>query len=1491
MGSIWDAILNFFFRNRKFKENFEEFNNQKEVINDFIKEYKDNILDVGIINDEKKNEIIKLNKNRFELCSVLIKSEDKLSEEDISMINSFIDTYSNFDKIIKENNNKQKALLDFKTNKKAILKFIEKYKPNESPEEYLTDFKIILSENKSTFNLCNDINNLFNNDFEFQEIITEFLDIYNNFEKVSKKNNQNYLNNLYGIYKENKPEISNLLKKYDSLDCKTYLKDKDSFLDNFTNIYEISLQLIDYHKKTDFEIEDYDFKLMNDFFLLFDEFNSNFPKKYYEKFIKIKVNLEEFIDEFTNKTCNGYIFDKKPILDNYSSDIVIAEDILMLNQHDEIKLKNSELNCVNSVIDIYNDFDDIIDKNNNCYVKKLLDKYYDNENTFLNFINTYTKNSILDYFVDDVEKKRILESHIKCYELALEIKSIPEINSIDTLNQFFDTYDNFDEIIPQMNKNYLTKLYNDNEKIIKKYIDIVNGTQEFYVSNSIINELIEKYDFILSIVEELINRHGEGYVCRHIELLKEFPELKKVLNNREFANEEYISRELSTNKIYFDEMFKNQNIILDQQQRRAVVIDEDTTQIIAGAGTGKTLTLQAKIKYLIEKKGFDCEDIVAISYSNASVKDLKERIPENIEIKTIHSLANHILQENGEEHDTEAHALDNVIENYFLDNIIDDKVKLENLINYYSFYQSPFVEYEGITSKGELYEKESGIVLEPLKNKYSQDFKTFKRDYVRSFEELMIANFLFINGIDYVYEPRYKVKSDEYYAVYDLLNFNNNFKSECPKKLLHQLTKNIVLDLGINEHKEIEETKKRRYRPDFYLPDYDIYLEHFGVNREGKAIWLEDPKEIQKYSDSMEWKRKLHSKYNTKLLETYSYYRSENKLLDKLEQILKNEGVFFNKLSPEEIYEKLIENDKLDYFAGLILLIKSFISIFKGNAYDYSYLDQIWLEIEKNEFEFNKIREQLLFNIIKDIFDIYNDYLGDELIDFDDMINDACESIKQKGVPEKYKYILVDEYQDVSYMRYHFLKTIQDKINSKIIVIGDDWQSIYKFSGCDVNLFKNLKDYFEKPASVKIESTYRNSQQLIDISGNFVMKNDFQIKKELKSDKSNLNPIKIAYYNIDFVEVLAFEELIKQIIYSDDYDGSEILVLGRNQKDIERLVKGNHYNNEIFTYYGDVDYLFEKNKYVQLIYLENRDINIKYRTIHGSKGLQAKYVIVINLKDKVNGIPNKMKDDPILRFVIWTNDEDYNYAEERRLFYVALTRTKDNCYLLAPQAKKSIFVDELEQFGKYIGHLHFDFAEKIDEIEIPPSGYIPITTNLKCPECKTGNVKLLWHEDEDKRFFGCSHMRCEWVGGNYKGKLEDLKYLFNCPDCDGVVVKREGAFGKFFSCNDYSCGFTCDDFTESNYQTSEIDLQCKECGSKLLAAYDENSNRGGFICSNEKCNYYGGRFFMHPEKLEIHGYCPECSGILFTKTGRNGEFIGCSNFRKNGGCRYTSNLK
>ncbi len=338
--------------------------------------------------------------------------------------------------------------------------------------------------------------------------------------------------------------------------------------------------------------------------------------------------------------------------------------------------------------------------------------------------------------------------------------------------------------------------------------------------------------------------------------------------------------------------------------------------------------------------------------------------------------------------------------------------------------------------------------------------------------------------------------------------------------------------------------------------------------------------------------------------------------------------IFFGDIN--KIYNKIDKSD-------LISLIYRFICLFRTNGYDIEYL----IKLINNSFG---KRLYFLYLVVRIIYEYKLSLDSEEMIDFDDMILIASKS----KIDFKYKYVIVDEFQDTSYIRFNLINNIVKSCNSNLIVVGDDYQSIYGFSGCDLSLFLGLNNSdFEV---IRIINSYRSSQELINVACKFVNKDKLLINKELKSCKSISKPVKIVYYkNIKN----DFKKLMEYLVINNI---NNIMILGRN-------------NNSIYEVTSD-KIIFENNK------LHYKDNEMIYYTVHKSKGLESDNVVIISLYDGEYGFPCKIKNDKVLNLVMRDMQKN-SYNEERRLFYVALTRSKNNVYLYTSLYNPSIFVNEI----------------------------------------------------------------------------------------------------------------------------------------------------------------------------------------------------------------------
>lgn len=711
--------------------------------------------------------------------------------------------------------------------------------------------------------------------------------------------------------------------------------------------------------------------------------------------------------------------------------------------------------------------------------------------------------------------------------------------------------------------------------------------------------------------------------------------------NLDEFNNQILEKEYVLNKDYFDKMFENvdPNIRLDKEQIKAVLADEDYSLIIAGAGTGKTTTMTAKVKYLVEKKHINPSEILVMSFTKKATEELEKRIildfgiPANV--TTFHSLGLMYIREIFNDH--KCYVIDEntkyqIFYDYFKKIIFPNKEKIEEILSSFSelkeqnifLFGKHFIEnyqsFETFEGYFEFYKKTKRSEIEDLNKTLkemidqkinSEEPTTIQGELVKSKGEAIIANFLYSNGIEYYYEK-----------IYDELKKD-----------------------------------RRSYKPDFTINvgGENIYIEYFGLSN------YEDNK-LNQYNKIKREKEHYHALHHNKFIKI-DYMPNED-IIETLNKELQKLGVTMHPKSDEEIYNRLLDNNPAAQIFPFRNLLYSCIDAIKSSPNRENYQEVINKYLASLSPDLKKVRKTQ-YKYILEFYQFYQNYLynqDDYGFDYPDMIYYANRYLMNTKASNKlkFKYIIIDEYQDISWNRYELTRKIALQNQAKVIAVGDDWQSIFAFAGSKIKYIYHFQEYYPGAKLFQITTTYRNSQELLEYSGNFIMKNEDQIKKKLISNKKEEFPIKFFQFEDEYE---ALKELILKI--HKEHPTHKIMILARTNKQIERLLKTSEFKDEIDTKIELVGY---------------EDIKIDGMTMHKSKGLTCDEVILIGL-DRY--FPHDQNNQYWIKNLFRNKEEEEKiaYAEERRVFYVALTRTKNKVYLLVNKNKKQIspFVYEIYQ--------------------------------------------------------------------------------------------------------------------------------------------------------------------------------------------------------------------
>jgi DNA helicase-4 len=715
---------------------------------------------------------------------------------------------------------------------------------------------------------------------------------------------------------------------------------------------------------------------------------------------------------------------------------------------------------------------------------------------------------------------------------------------------------------------------------------------------------------------------------------------------------------------------------LTLQQRRAILTNDNTNLIVAGAGTGKTSTIVGKVDFLMRHRLAEPEEILLVCYNKSAADELGSRIGSllghsRVQATTFHALGLCIIGEaGGRKPSVSKLAEDMGLRRGFLRSqvraLMEDAGTCRLITDLFSRYLDESElrpPTEGNGSPADALTLDQQLRRERIKGLKSLNGMTLK-----SRQEVQIANWLTLQGIRWEYEAPYKHSTAS--------------------------------------------AQRSQYRPDFFLPDHEVYLEHFGVDRQGKTAPYVDQKA---YVESMAWKLTTHRQHGTRLIATYSYQFTEGTVFEVLESTLKELGVSSKALTCEEL--DAITSKANRPFSDFVTLLDQFLSTFKGSSLGQSGL----------EGRIATARDRAFASVFFPILKAYQqELLATECVDFDDMISLARKATQSRRYVSKFRYLIVDEFQDISENRLGLLLDLAKHVkHPRLFAVGDDWQAIYRFAGADVGIITKLEKWTGPFRRVDLDTTFRYGQELLDASSAFVTRNPAQLRKNLKANSgvTGTRPIYV-------------------VLSERDADGSKSNPLEWALKEIIGQLKGKRGSVKILGRYR-----FNEPKELPRYKarLEREGIELEFLTAHRAKGTEADFVIVLGLESGLYGFPSNVSDDPLMRLVL-SEEETFSYAEERRLFYVALTRAREKVYLIVPNDQASPFVHE-----ELLSEEYENYVERVGKI----------TARHTCPKCKGETIKL--RTGSFGAFWGCTNYpRCD-------GRLS------TCPACKkGALVPPEG---------------------------------------------------------------------------------------------------------------------
>jgi DNA helicase-4 len=787
-------------------------------------------------------------------------------------------------------------------------------------------------------------------------------------------------------------------------------------------------------------------------------------------------------------------------------------------------------------------------------------------------------------------------------------------------------------ILIGFNKDSFLKIENDLnaifELLIKKYTDLVNRCFETcgeiylgshygraFLLEKLKSEIYQNYG---SDILQTIKKIGTSFVSKSLdaEVKDRISKIESWVSEFEQEIRKFNAELVKKEMPYAKELaIKIGQRPPTEEQLEAIVTFENNNLLVASAGSGKSATLVNKVCYAIDRKYAKSEEVLILAYGKDAAIELIEKFKEikdkntNFEIpksiSTFHSLGAKIISNTKHRLEVAEWAIEPDKYSELLKSFANDLQSNPDFLWKFATLASLFKKQNAFGHKQQEYfmrvfaEIDNAWNLKTEVKKELNFLRTLKGEDVKSIEELIIANWYYMHSIDYKYE-----KETDY----------KNYRGET-----------------------------RKHKPDFFLPEYKIYHEHFGLNQDGTA-----PEFLGKdYLPRVAWKRKWYADEKLPFFETTSAQFRDGTLFTEIEAKLKDLNVslqFKNNLDLEKAFNDGALESLLNVIGTAIKHIRSQGRTTADFTSNTKYKDQILL---------------MFFDVVIAILGEYETKLREsQSLDFEGLLIEAAHLVEEGFFKHNFKLILVDEFQDISSSRLRLLSAlVRQRPETIVFAVGDDWQGIYKFSGADLDIFVNFEKYVGKSKELYLTQTFRSNQGITSAAANFVQQNKLQKQKNATSSISTtMGTIEIIDHDSKRSIDLIIEDIVSKLVASQPEKKIKVFVLGR-------------YNRSCPPALNKTKAKFRKSA------------DIEFKTFHRSKGLEADYTILVGMNCDGLAFPSLKEDHPLLRVFVDNNDS-YPFAEERRLFYVSLTRAKSKAFLLCEVGQRSVFVDELVKLNR-----------------------------------------------------------------------------------------------------------------------------------------------------------------------------------------------------------------
>lgn len=694
---------------------------------------------------------------------------------------------------------------------------------------------------------------------------------------------------------------------------------------------------------------------------------------------------------------------------------------------------------------------------------------------------------------------------------------------------------------------------------------------------------------------------------------------------------------------------------LNDMQREAVTSENKRLLVLAGAGSGKTKTLLQKLVYLIEEKGVSPSNILAITFTKNATNEMVDRLIISADDTKQYELILFDKYKSKVEKDKSRYYFTKKYK--WIDSLT---VKTFHGLCYSILRNYGVNEFD---NKFKIIGEEKKVEDDDLSKHVAPEtaFEVFHKTLIELCDDTQYLLDLKKYILDYIIDKIHIDKKQNLQLhldgkYYTTLN-GDKVRSKSEQYIADWLYRHSIP----YEYEPLLNVKDFDFHPDFYIPDANIYLEH-----------------VSNISFSTRDKEEQFQKGNLLLVKTFENMTTDSALFNHtLDKIIKNRlPADYNKnrilLFREEFNHY---HQEVKEFIFQVMRITDMIKV------ETTDLNSILEKSQQDQHE----RIRSFYKVALPIVEKYIKYcINKSYLDFNDLISTTISLFKNQHdiinqFQKKFQYILVDEFQDVNNLQVELIKLLLTD-ETQLFCVGDDWQSIYGFRGSNVSYIVEFEKHFANAKTIKLNLNYRSTQNIVGASNEVIKHNKYKVEKEISAFK--ISEQKIVVYAGTGIEenmnycVVRIRELLEEGIKND-----EILFLYRRSK--------------MFLPY------FNRFK------AEN--IKVQGKTIHGAKGLESKVVFILGLTEGNGGFPDIWLEDRIFQ-VIKKADHDLLLEEERRLFYVAITRAKDKLFLITEKGNESSFLKEIPD--TFTVRTSLPIKSMVDKIEI-------------CIKCKS-QLEKLW---------------------------------------------------------------------------------------------------------------------------------------------------------------------